>query len=253
MTSIRFIPRLDIKNNFLIKGINLEGLRKIGDPNTFAKQYYLDGADEILFIDCVASLYGRNSLEDIIKKIAKKVFIPITVGGGIRSIDDATRIMRSGADKVAINTAAIKTPKLITEIARIFGSQAMVLSIEAKKISENKWEAYTDNGRERTGQDVFEWIKYGVSLGAGELLITSVDHEGTRLGFDNELIKHVCSFTNVPVIASGGMGNLEHFNDLVRLTEVSGVAMADVLHYERLSITNIREYGIASGFNLRDF
>jgi len=253
LQNIRIIPRLDIKGSNLIKGVRLEGLRVIGDPESYALKYYNAGADELLYMDIVASLYGRNSLEDIIKKIAKKVFIPITVGGGIRSIDDATRIMRSGADKVAINTAAIKTPKLITEIARIFGSQAMVLSIEAKKISENKWEAYTDNGRERTGQDVFEWIKYGVSLGAGELLITSVDHEGTRLGFDNELIKHVCSFTNVPVIASGGMGNLEHFNDLVRLTEVSGVAMADVLHYERLSITNIREYGIASGFNLRDF
>jgi len=184
MKNIRLIARLDIKGPNLIKGINLEGLRIIGSPNEYALRYYLQGADELIYMDCVASLYGRNHLSEIIKAAAHDIFVPITVGGGIRSVDDATKILRAGADKLAINTAAVATPGLITEISRRFGSQCMVLSIEAKQVGQDRWEVYTDNGRERTGLDVVEWAKLGVSMGAGEILLTSVDKEGTRKGFD---------------------------------------------------------------------
>ena len=175
MRNIRLIARLDIKGPSLIKGIHLEGLRVIGSPNDFALHYYLQGVDELIYMDCVASLYGRNHLGDIIKAAAKDIFVPITVGGGIRSVNDATDILRLGADKVALNTAAVESPQLITSIARRFGNQCMVLSVEAKQINFDHWEVYTNNGRERTGLDVVEWVKKGVSMGAGEILLTSVD------------------------------------------------------------------------------
>ena len=182
MRNIRLIARLDIKGQNLIKGIHLEGLRVIGSPNEHALRYYQQGADELIYMDCVASLYGRNHLGDIVRSAAKDIFVPMTVGGGIRSVEDATQILRSGADKVAINTAAVKRPVLISEISYRFGSQCMVLSIEAKEVGSGCWEVYTDNGRERTGIDVIEWVKRGVNLGAGEVLLTSVDREGTRKG-----------------------------------------------------------------------
>ena len=209
MSNLRIIPRLDIKGSNLIKGIQLEGLRVLGDPQEFAIRYYQAGADELVYMDIVASLYGRNNLSDIIRRAAERVFIPITVGGGIRSVDDARHILRSGADKVAINTAAVARPELIGEVAQRFGSQAMVLSIEAKQVAPGKWEVYTDNGRERTGLDVIEWTQRGVELGAGEILLTSVDREGTRKGFDIELTRQVSAAVPVPVIASGGMGSIE--------------------------------------------
>ncbi|MGY4503307.1 cyclase [Bradyrhizobium sp. GM24.11] len=211
MSNLRIIPRLDIKGKNLIKGVQLEGLRVMGDPQEFALDYYRAGADELVYMDIVASLYGRNNLSDIIRRAADQVFIPITVGGGIRSVDDARHILRSGADKVAINTAAIARPELIGEVARHFGSQAMVLSIEAKQVAQGKWEAYTDNGRERTGLDVLQWARRGVEMGAGEILLTSVDREGTRKGFDIDLISQVSKLATVPVIASGGMGSIEDF------------------------------------------
>ena len=240
MSNLRIIPRLDIKGENLIKGIRLEGLRVIGDPQEHAIRYYEAGADELIYMDVVASLYGRNNLSDIISRTVKNVFIPITVGGGIRSIDDVRNILRSGADKVAINTAAIKRPSLIGEVARRFGSQAMVLSIEAKQVAAGKWEAYTDNGRERTGLDVLEWVCRGVELGAGEILITAVDREGTRMGFDVDLIRAISAAVPVPVIASGGMGSLEHFIEAAKLGGADAVAMADVLHYKRMSIGDMR-------------
>ena len=166
MSNIRIIARLDIKGPNLIKGIHLEGLRVMGVPNEFALRYYLQGADELIYMDCVASLYGRNNLSDIITDAAKDIFVPMTVGGGIRSVNDATDVLRVGADKVAVNTAAVSNPKLITDIAQRFGSQCMVLSIEAKQVAQCQWEVYTDNGREHTGIDVIEWVKYGVSMGA---------------------------------------------------------------------------------------
>lgn len=253
MSNLRIIPRLDIKGPNLIKGIRLEGLRVIGDPQEHAIRYYEAGADELLYMDVVATLYGRNNLSDIISRAAKNVFIPITVGGGIRSVDDARHILRSGADKVAINTAAIARPELITEVAHRFGSQAMVLSIEAKQVSFGKWEAYTDNGRERTGLDVLDWVKRGVELGAGEILVTSVDCEGTRAGFDLDLVRNVSSGVPVPVIASGGMGTLEHFIDASTKGLADAVAMADVLHYKRMTIADIRAAALAANLPVRNY
>jgi imidazole glycerol-phosphate synthase subunit HisF len=240
MRNLRLIARLDIKGPNLIKGIHLEGLRIIGSPNEYALRYYQQGADELIYMDIVASLYGRNNLSDIVQKAAENIFIPMTVGGGIRSVEDATRLLRSGADKVAVNTAAIANPSLITDVARRFGSQCMVLSIEAKQVAPGKWEAYTDNGRERTGVDVVEWVKRGVSLGAGEVLLTSVDREGTRKGFDVALVRAVTECISVPVIASGGMGKPDHLRDVVATGEADAVAMADILHYGRATIDEIR-------------
>lgn len=251
MSNLRIIPRLDIKTRNLIKGVQLEGLRVIGDPHEYALRYYAGGADELLYMDIVASLYGRNNLSDIIARAADEIFIPITVGGGIRSVEDARQILRSGADKVAVNTAAIARPELITQIARHFGSQAMVLSIEAKQVAPGKWEAYTDNGRERTGLDVVDWARRGVELGAGELIVTSVDREGTRKGFDVDLIRRISEAVSVPVIASGGMGSTDHMIAAAMQGRADAVAMADVLHYNRLEIADIRAAALGAGLSVR--
>lgn len=240
MVNTRLIARLDIKAPNLIKGIHLEGLRVIGDPQKFAQKYYQEGADELIFMDIVASLYERNSLHDLVKRTAENIFIPLTVGGGIRSVEDATKLLRNGADKIAINTAAIKRPELISEIAERFGSQCMVLSIEAKRCGPSKWEAYYDNGREHTGKDVVEWAKKGEALGAGEILLTSVDQEGTRKGFDIELVRQVSDAVKIPVIASGGMGSMQHLADVVHQGHANAVAMADILHYNRASLGEIK-------------
>ena len=251
MRNLRIIPRLDIKGPNLIKGIHLEGLRVMGDPHAFALRYYEAGADELVYMDIVASLYGRNNLSDIIRRTADQVYIPITVGGGIRSVDDARLLLRSGADKVAINTAAIARPALVTEVSRRFGSQAMVVSVEAKQVAPGQWEAYTDNGRERTGLDVIEWVKRGVELGAGEILLTSVDREGTRKGFDIDLVRRVSRAVPVPVIASGGMGTMAHFIEAAQQGEADAVAMADVLHYQRMTIPEIRAAAREAGLGVR--
>jgi imidazole glycerol-phosphate synthase subunit HisF len=253
MRKIRLIARLDIKGSNLIKGVHLEGLRVIGSPNAHALKYYQQGADELIYMDCVASLYGRNSLGDIIQSAAKDVFIPMTVGGGIRSVEDATNLLRCGADKVAVNTTAVANPQLISDISRRFGSQCMVLSIEAKQISPNKWEVLTDNGRERTGLDVVDWVKKGVGFGAGEILLTSVDREGTRKGFDIPLIKAVTQEVSVPVIASGGMGKPEDMVDAVLEGKTDAVAMADILHYDRATLKDIRCVATSADIEVRDF
>jgi cyclase len=253
MRTIRLIARLDIKGANLIKGIHLEGLRVIGSPNEFAKSYYLQGADELIYMDSVATLYGRNHLGDIIRAAAQDIFVPITVGGGIRSVDDATAILRDGADKVAVNTAAVANPKLITDIARRFGSQCMVLSIEAKQVGIDRWEVYTENGRERTGLDVIQWVKRGVQMGAGEILLTSVDREGTRKGFDTALIKAVSSEVSVPIIASGGMGVSKDLLSAVINGGADAVAMADILHYKRAQISDIRALAKDAGIPVRTY
>jgi cyclase len=253
MRNIRLIARLDIKGPNLIKGIHLEGLRVMGSPNEHALRYYLQGIDELIYMDCVASLYGRNHLGNIVRAAAKDIFVPMTVGGGIRSVDDATEILRAGADKVAVNTAAVANPQLIADIARRFGSQCMVLSIEAKQIGPERWEVYTDNGRERTGLDVIEWVKRGVAMGAGEILLTSVDREGTRKGFDIALVKAVSAEIAVPVIASGGMGKPEDLLEIVREGGADAVAMADILHYKRADIGEIRALAESEGLAVRHY
>ena len=251
MRNVRVIARLDIKNNFLIKGIHLEGLRKIGNPYEFSKRYFQTGIDEIIYMDAVASLYKRNSLNQIIEETSKNIFIPITVGGGVRTIDDAHKILRSGADKVALNTAAIKNPRLIEELSNRFGSSTIVISIEAKKLLNGKWEAYINNGREKTGIDVIEWSRDVEKLGAGEILLTSVDQEGTGKGFDNNLIKSVTENVMIPVIASGGMGKLQHFTDVVKSSNCDGVAMANILHYSKIKIEDIKKFSVKEKISVR--
>lgn len=251
MAGIRLIPRLDIKGPNLIKGIHLEGLRVVGDPQQYARRYYEQGADELIYMDIVASLYGRNSLRDIVSRTAQDVFIPLTVGGGVRSVDDVRELLRAGADKVAINTAAVQRPQLIAEVSRTFGSQCMVLSIEAKKLGDGRWEVFTDNGRERTGRDVVEWVAQATELGIGEILLTSVDQEGTRKGFDVELVRKVTAATTVPVIASGGMGSVEHLVDVCERGQADAVAIADMLHYDRLSLPDIRRQAHDRGLAVR--
>ncbi len=236
MHKIRLIARLDIKNEFVIKGIHLEGLRKIGDPITLAKKYYEEGIDEIIFMDAVASLYGRNNLFHIIEVACKEIFIPITIGGGIRSVQDIDLALKAGADKITLNTQAIKNPSIIKEASRIYGSQCIVGSIEAKRKGIT-WEAYIDNGREQTGIDAIEWAKQLEDLGIGELCVTSIDKEGTKKGFDLELIKQISEKVDVPVIASGGANNSE---DIIHLCnsnkKVNAVAVASMLHYNIESI-----------------
>lgn len=253
MSNIRLIARLDIKGPNLIKGIRFEGLRVIGSPAEHALRYYQQGADELIYIDSVASLYGRNNLSDIVQSAARNVFIPLTVGGGIRSTDDVRHLLRCGADKVAVNTAVIAQPGLITEIAREFGSQCMVLSIQAKQIAPGRWEAYTDTGRERSGVDVIEWARRGVQLGAGEILITSVDREGTRKGFDIDLVRTVAAEVNVPIIASGGMGSAQDAVDVVQQGHADAVAMADILHNKRATLAEVRQYLKSAGVEVRSY
>ena len=250
-SSVRVIPRLDVKAPNLVKGIHLEGLRVLGKPADFARRYYEEGADELLYIDIVASLYGRNNLIGIVEDTTKDVFIPITVGGGIRSVDDITALLRAGADKVAINTAAVKRPEFLSEGARAFGSQCIVLSIEAKRQTNGRWEAYTDNGRERSGVDAIEWARRGEELGVGEILLTSVDQEGTQKGYDWELIRLVSSAVTLPVIASGGAGSLEDFPRAVRECRADAVSAAHLFHYKKHSIANVKRTLADSGLAVR--
>jgi len=230
--ALRIIPRLDIKGPNLVKGINFEGLRVLGKPEDFARHYYEQGADELIYQDVVASLYGRNSLKDIISRTAKEIFIPLTVGGGIRTLDDISNVLRAGADKVSINTAAHKDSELITKASKIFGKSTIVVAIEAIRQSDGTYEAFTDNGRNRTGRDVVSWIIEIEKLGAGEIILTSVDKEGTGEGLDLNLIQQVSSLINIPLVVHGGIGKSEHLLDINKKLNIRGVAIASLFHYE---------------------
>ena len=232
--NIRIIARLDIKGPNLVKGIHLEGLRVLGTPEVFAKYYYQNGADELFYQDVVASLYDRNSLHDIITKTAKEIFIPLTVGGGIRNLEDISNVLRAGADKIAINTSAIKNPEFIKEASRKYGSSTIVVVIEAIKQNDGKYLAYTDNGRNHTGIEVTSWAKKVEELGAGEIVITSVDKEGTGSGFDIELTKEISAIVSIPVIAHGGCGKQEHISEAIISGKADAVAIASILHYNCL-------------------
>lgn len=237
----RLIARLDIKAPNLIKGINLEGVRVVGDPHEFAKRYFQQGIDEILYMDSVATLYGRNNLTELVSKTANDIFVPMTVGGGLRSLADVDDVMRAGADKVSINSAAIRRPELLREVAMRYGSQAMVLSVEAKRRGDY-WEAYIDNGREKTGLDAIAWIKQAVGMGAGEVLVTAVDKEGMRRGFDIDLMQKITAAVDVPVIASGGMGCLQDAADVILNGGADAVAMAHVLHFNNITLSDLRGF-----------
>lgn len=246
----RIIARLDIKGQNVIKGIHLEGLRVVGQPDQMAREYYSSGVDEIIYMDTVASLYNRNSILPIIERTAHDVFVPMTVGGGIRTLDDITQSLRSGADKVAINTAAIRRPEFVEEASKTFGSQCIVISIEAKRRSPHHWEALVDNGRERTGVDAVEWARKAQDLGAGEILLTSVDKEGTKAGFDRDLLGAVRGEVTIPVIASGGVGSVAHVEQAL-LDDVDAVACATLFHYGLASVSELKASLAGAGVAVR--
>lgn len=247
---MRVIARLDIKGPNVIKTISTEGLRVVGNPAELAKKYYDEGIDELVYIDIVASLYQRNLDFDQLKTVSQNVFIPITAGGGIRSLNDITMALAAGADKVAINTYAIRDPDFLRQAAEKFGSQCIVLSVEAKKTSVGKWEAYTDGGREKTGVDVLEWIARGIELGVGEILLTSIDKDGTKVGYDKELIRAVADISPVPVIAHGGAGNA---NDMFTVVQAGAdaVSASSVYHYNLTSIPQVKNFLREQGVTIR--
>jgi imidazole glycerol-phosphate synthase subunit HisF len=232
--NIRIIPRLDIKGPNLVKGVHFEGLRVLGKPEHFARHYFEQGADELIYMDAVASLYGRNSLGAIIERTSKEIFIPLCVGGGLRSVDDIRAVLRAGADKVSINTAAIARPELIREASRAFGSSTVVVSIEAIRRADGTYEAYTDYGREHSGKEVAAWAVQAVELGAGELVVTSIDREGTGGGYDLALTRRIAELVPVPVIASGGAGSAAHVCEVVQDGLADAVSLASLLHYNHL-------------------
>ena len=241
MRNIRLIARLDIKGSNVINTIQLEGLRVVGLPNVLAKNYYDQGADEILIIDQVASLYQRDHLTELTKIFSNQIFIPITVGGGIRSVEHARSVLKAGADKIAINTAVVLDPNLIKDLALEFGKQCIVISIPCKKNENNKWEVFINGGRDKTNLDVFDWAQKAVSLGAGELLITSIDKDGSRKGFDLNLMNKFNIINDIPIIVSGGLGNFSHLNELLEVSNCEGVAVADYLHMKRGTIKGLKD------------
>ena len=251
MVPIRVIARLDIKGENVIKGIHLEGLRVVGKPGAMAHKYYEQGVDELLYMDAVASLYERNNILPIVVEAARDIFVPMTVGGGLRTLDDITAVLRSGADKVAINTAAVRRPEFLREAAQAFGSQCIVLSVEAIQRGPDFWEVMIDNGREKTGRNVLEWVHKAEEIGIGEILITSVDAEGTENGFDVELIKRVAELVKVPVVASGGAGCPEHVVDMLKQTRVDAAACASVFHYDKFSVRDVKQSLAFSGLEVR--
>lgn len=238
--AFRIIARLDVKPPYLVKGIHLEGVRKLGNPAEFAERYYHDGADEIYYQDIVASLYGRNSIADLVKQTAQRIFVPITVGGGIRSIDDIQLMLRQGADRISINSMAIRNQTLIRKASKIYGVQCIVVAIEVMPSGKNRWEPLIDSGRQHTGLDAEDWAKQVVDMGAGELLVTSIQAEGTKRGFDFSFAEKLIGKINVPIILHGGAGSAEDIVE-VAMRGYSGAVISSVLHYKLASIKQIKE------------
>ena len=236
----RIIARLDIKGPNLVKGIRLEGLRALGPVERFARHYYESGADELIYADVVASLYNRNSLAEIISRTASQIHIPLTVGGGTRTVQDINTVLRAGADKVSLNTAAIARPELIREAARIFGSSTIVVTIEVIRQPDGRYLAYTDNGREATGLEAVSWARRAEELGAGEIVLTAVDRDGTGSGFDLEIVAQVAQAVSIPVIAHGGAGQVQHVRSVLTQGGASAVALASMIHYDAISRPGVR-------------
>ena len=241
MLKNRIIPCLDVKNGRVVKGINFVDLKDAGDPVEQAKIYSDGGADEICFLDITASNENRDTIYDVVEKTSKKCFVPLTVGGGVRSTDDINKLLNCGADKVSINTAAVENPKVVYESSKRFGSQCIVVAIDAKK-NRDKWEVFTHGGRNNTGIDVIEFVKKMEDNGAGELLVTSMDRDGTQIGYDIDLISKISLKVNIPLIASGGVGNLDHLVDGIKLGKASAVLAASIFHYGKYSIKEAKEY-----------
>ncbi|MDC3280460.1 imidazole glycerol phosphate synthase subunit HisF [bacterium] len=250
MLKNRIIPCLDVKNGRVVKGINFLNLKDAGDPVEQAKIYSEGGADEICFLDITASNENRDTIYDVVKRTSKKCFVPLTVGGGVRGVDDINKLLNCGADKVSINTAAVQNPEIIIESSKKFGSQCIVVAIDAKK-NENKWEVYTHGGRNNTSIDVTEFAKKMEDNGAGELLVTSMDRDGTQIGYDNDLMFKISSTVNIPVIASGGVGNLDHLVEGIKLGNASAVLAASIFHYGTHSINEAKQYLNSKGIPVR--
>jgi len=251
MLKKRIIPCLDVKDGRVVKGINFVNLTDAGDPVEQAKIYDQGGADEICFLDITASNEDRNILLNIVKSTAQKISIPLTVGGGIRNLEDINKLLSNGADKVSINTAAVLNKNLISESSKKFGSQCIVVAVDAKKVKENKWEIFTHGGRRSTGKDAIKFITKMEQMGAGEILLTSMDRDGTKKGYDLDLTKKVCSSVNIPVIASGGVGNLEHLYQGLRIGKASAVLAASIFHYGQYSIKEAKQYLDSKGIPVR--
>lgn len=251
MLTKRIIPCLDVKEGRVVKGTNFIGLRDAGDPVERAAAYDAEGADELVFLDITASFEQRKAMLDVIRRTAAKVFMPLTVGGGISTVDDIRNALRAGADKTSINSAAVANPEIIAEGAKLFGNQCIVLAIDAKRCGDNKWEVYVQGGRKPTGIDAVEWAKKGVALGAGEILLTSMDADGTKSGYDIPLTRAISSVVNVPVIASGGAGSLEDFYDVLAQGGADAVLAASVFHYKTFTIRQVKEYLRSRGIEVR--
>lgn len=250
MLTKRIIPCLDVKDGNVVKGIHFLGLKEVGDPVALAKKYYLDGADELVFLDISATVEKRKTMVEVVKKVAKEIFIPFTVGGGIQTVEDVRAMLMAGADKVSLNSAAIRNPSLIKEASERFGNQCVVLAVDAKRRKKNAgWNVYIEGGRKDTGIDCMEWIQKGVSLGAGEILLTSMDADGTKDGFDIELYKAVSKIVNVPVIASGGCGKMEDFVDALQVSDAA--LAASIFHYDETSVQNVKKYLKGKGVAVR--
>ena len=242
MVSFRIIAKLDIKGEFVIKGINFEGMRKVGEAQKFAKKYFLEKIDEIIINDVNASLFSRSTALNFLKSSCEKIFIPVTLQGGFRSLKDIVNAITNGADKVSINTGAVKNKDLVTIASKTFGNQAIVVSIDAKKVGKSKWEVFIDKGRERTGIDALNWIKIVQKLGAGEVHLNSIDSDGTEMGFDIDLIKKVNKIAKIPIIIGGGLGKLIHLNPILNLNCIDGISVSSAIHYNRLTVTEIKEF-----------
>ena len=251
MLKKRIIPCLDIKNGRVVKGINFVNLVDAGDPSEQAKIYNDNGADEICFLDITASHENRNIILEVVKKTTEKCFVPLTVGGGVRSLEDINNLLLAGADKVSINTAAVNDPNLIEESAKKFGSQCIVVAVDAKKVNNNKWEVFTHGGRKPTGKDVINFVTKMESLGAGEILLTSMDRDGTKKGYDLDLTKKVSNLVNIPVIASGGVGSLEHLHQGIKIGKANAVLAASIFHFGEFSIQDAKKYLDSKGIPVR--
>ncbi|MBN2825213.1 MAG: imidazole glycerol phosphate synthase subunit HisF [Campylobacterales bacterium] len=238
----RIIPCLDVDNGRVVKGVNFVGLRDAGDPVEVAKRYNQEGADELTFLDIGASHEGRDTIVDVVRQVAREVFIPLTVGGGIRELKDIYALLNVGCDKVSINSAAIKRPDFIDEGSKRFGSQCIVVAIDAKRVNENEWHIFTHGGRNDTGIDAIAWAKEAYNRGAGELLVTSMDADGTKAGFDNELNRRIGEATNIPVIASGGAGTMEHIRDAFTLGNADAALAASIFHFREIDIMDLKRY-----------
>ncbi len=238
----RIIPCLDVDNGRVVKGVNFVGLRDAGDPVEVARRYNEEGADEITFLDIGASHEGRDTIVDVVKKVAQEVFIPLTVGGGIRELTDIYSLLNVGCDKVSVNSAAIKNPGFIEEGAKRFGSQCIVVAIDAKRVAEDKWHVFTHGGRNDTGMDALEWAKEAYERGAGELLVTSMDADGTKAGFDNALNRKISDLVNIPVIASGGAGTMQHIEEAFTIGHADAALAASIFHFKEIDIMELKRY-----------